>query len=108
MIPLFFSLSNLLQLMVIPNSDAQLDGRLPFSKTYNIFIDRERSDPMQCEAKATSPFLQRINDPDYFGYLGVKGLAGSFIYVADGKRQLSADEKEQLIEQISEWVKQSN
>ncbi len=100
MIPLFFSLGNLLQLMIIPNGDAQVDGRMPFSKTYNIFRDMALSDPRQSHAKEALLQLDRINDPDYFGYLGLKSLNGLFTYVADGKRQLSADEVEQLIVQI--------
>jgi hypothetical protein len=100
MVPLFFSLGNLLPLMIIPNADARIDGRMPFSKTYSIFRDVALSDPRQSHAKEELLPLQLIADPDYFGYLGLKRYNGLFTYVLDGRRQLTADEVAQLIVKI--------
>lgn len=86
--------------MIIPNADAQVDGRMPFSKTYNIFKDIALRDPRQSSAKEALLHLELISDPDYFGYLGLKSANGLFTYVSDGKRQLSADEVVQLIAKI--------
>jgi hypothetical protein len=101
MAPLFFSLGNRLQLMVIPDSDAHLNGQTILTTTYSIFLDLAYGDPDQSKSKEGSLHLDRIKDPDYFGYLMLQKPGSRLIYIEDGKKHLSPDELEQLIEQIS-------
>jgi hypothetical protein len=98
MVPLFFLLGNLLQLMVIRDSEAHLDGQCIFAKTYSIFDDKALRDPRQ--SKEGTFQLERITDPDYYGFLSLEEPFIGFTYTDDGLKHLSDDEVEQLIEQI--------
>jgi len=101
MVPLFFSLGNRLELMVIPDSDAHLNGHTVIINTYSVFKDMANRDPRQSKSKEASLHLERIDDPEYYGYLTRNKPDTVFTYIADGKKELSADELEQLIEQIT-------
>jgi hypothetical protein len=102
MVPLFFSLGNRLELMVIPDSDAHVNGQTILINTYSIFLDVAKGDPQQSKNKESSLHLERVKDPDYFGYLTLKKPGSGFTYTEDGRKHLSTDELEQLVEQIKE------
>jgi len=102
MVPLFFSLGNRLELMIIPDSDAHVNGQTILTNTYSIFRDIAQQDPRQSESKEATLHLERVKDPDYYGYLSRKGPGRVFTYMADGKKELSPDEVAQLIEQIKD------
>ena len=103
MAPLFISLGNLLQLMVIRDSEAHLNGQSILTKTYSIFADMAQRDPRQSKSKEGTLHLERIDDPEYYGFLTKQISNSLFTYTADGKKQLSADELAQVIEQIADW-----
>ena len=88
--------------MVIPDSNAHVDGQTTLINTYRIFLDKERRDPRQSEGREATLHLERVSDPDYYGYLTRKAPGQLFTYMADGKRELSTDELEQLIEEIKD------
>ena len=98
--PLFFSLGNRLQLMVIPDWDVRIKSHSNLVNTYSIFTDLAMRDPRQSKVKESSLHFERISDPDYFGYLSVYN--SMFTYNEDGKKHLSTDEIEQLIELIKD------
>ena len=100
MAPLFFSLGNLLQLMIIPDSEAHFAGQSVLTKTYSIYNDTALRDPRQSKCKEATLHLDRIKDPDYYGYLTLLRPGALFNYTVDGQKQLSDDEAAQLIEQI--------
>jgi hypothetical protein len=100
MAPLFISLGNLLQLMVIRDSEAHLDGQSILTKTFSIFGDMASRDPRQSKSKEGTLHLERINDPEYYGFLTFQEPGNGFTYTDDGLKHLSDDEVEQLIEQI--------
>jgi len=100
MAPLFFLLGNRLQLMVIRDSEAHLNGQAIITKTYSIFQDMALRDPRQSRSKEATLHLERINDPEYYGFLTLEKPGAPFLYTDDGIKHLSADELEQLIEEI--------
>jgi hypothetical protein len=100
MAPLFFSLGNLLQLMVIRDSEAHLNGQSILIKTYSIFRDMASRDPRQSKSKESTLHMERITDPEYYGYLTFANSTATYSYTDDGLKHLSDDELEQLIEQI--------
>jgi len=102
MAPLFISLGNLLQLMVIRDTEAHLNGQVILTKTYSIFADVAQRDPRQSKSKEGTLHLERINDPEYYGFLTKQIYESLYTYTADGRKQLSADELAQLIEQIAD------
>ena len=102
MAPLFFSLGNLLQLMVIRDSEVHLDGQSLITKTFSIFRDMALRDPRQSKSKEATLHLDRITDPEYYGFLTLAAPGSTYTYTADGLKQLTDDEIEQLIEQIKD------
>ena len=98
--PLFFSLGNRLQLMIIPDAEAHLNGTTELCYTYSIFLDKDNRNPMQGKVKETSLHLERITDPDYYGHITFEKFGQSFTYTTDGKQELAADELEQLVEHL--------
>jgi len=102
MVPLFYSLGNRLQLMIIRDSEAHLNGQSILTKTYSIFQDMALGDPRQSKSKEGTLHLERINDPEYYGFLTRQSPDTLFSYTADGKKQLSKDELAQLIEQLAD------
>ncbi len=87
--------------MIIPDVQAHLNGHTVLTYTYSIFLDNNKRDPKQVLSKESSLHLQRIRDPDYFGYITFEKFGPRFTYTADGKQELNADEMEQLVEQLT-------
>ena len=102
MAPLFISLGNLLQLMVIRDPETLLNQDSILIDTYNIFADVAQRDPRQSKSKEGTLHLERINDPEYYGFLTRQNYDSLYTYTADGKKQLSADELAQVIKQIAD------
>lgn len=98
--PLFFTLKSHLHLMAIPDTEAHLNGHPVISYTYSLFIDRANGDPNQSFNKESSLHLDKINDPDYLGFIAFEEPANVFSYTA-GERSLSVAEVEEVIEQLT-------
>ncbi len=103
MAPLFFTLGNLLQLMIVRDSEPQSDGQSVLKNTYSIFQDMALRDPRQSKSKEGILHLERIKDPEYYGFLSPAAIYPKYSYTADGLNKLTEDEAEQLIEQIKDW-----
>jgi hypothetical protein len=101
MTPLFFTLGNRLHLMIIPDTEAHLDGHTIITHTYSIFKDVAGGNPIQSKSKENFLHLDRINDPDYYGYITFEKPGKLFNYTHNGERNLSGDEVEEVIEQLS-------
>ena len=101
MTPLFFTLENRLPLMVIPDTQAHLDGHTILTYTYSIFLDIGHGNPGMSRSKESGLHLEKNKDPDYFGYLTFEKPGTLFSYTADGQREFTTEEVNELIEQIS-------
>lgn len=67
--PIFFTVGAKLPLMVIPDSQAHLDGHAVLTYTYSIYRDRQHGQPAQAKSKETDIHLEKKDDPDYLGYI---------------------------------------
>ena len=101
MAPLFFTLDKHLPLMVIPDTQAHLDGHAVITYTYSIFNDKGGGNPALSLLKESTLHLDHINDPDYYGYITFVEPGKLFTYTADGKRELNDNEVNELIELLS-------
>ena len=101
MLPLFFSLSNNVPLMIIPDTQAHLDGHTVLTYTYSIFRDDGKDESSQNMSKEALLHLKSISDPSYLGFIIFEKPGQLFTYTANGKRQLNPAEVEKIIEQIS-------
>ena len=100
--PLYFTLSNNKKLMVIPDTQAHLDGHTILTYTYSVFTDVGAGNPLVARSKESTLHLEEINDPNYFGFITFERPGQLFSYTADGRHELNAEEVNELIEHLSD------
>jgi hypothetical protein len=99
---LYFTLSNRLQLMVIPDTQAHLDGHAIITHTYSVFKNTGLGNPLLARSKESTLHLEKIDDPSYFGFITFEKPGSLFTYTADGQQDLSTEEVTELIEHLSD------
>lgn len=87
----------------MPDSQAHADGHPVLTYTYSIYRDQKNGDKNQFFEKETNLHLEKNNDPYYMGYITFEQPGRLFTYTADGSTELTSDEVEEIIEQISEY-----
>ncbi|MDB5010079.1 MAG: hypothetical protein JWQ06_868 [Mucilaginibacter sp.] len=101
--PLFITVKTQLLLMIIPDSQAHVNGHPVLTYTYNIY----RHNPHNIDNLMTDTEnllgVDMKNDPRYMGYITFEQPGKLFSYTADGKGELSSNEAEEVIEQISHY-----
>src|SRR6185437_13555665 len=100
--PLFFTLGNRKKIMVIPDTMAHIDGHPILTYTYSLFLDNGLNSPLQARTKETVLHLEKINDPNYLGYITFEKPGQLFNYTPDSDNLLNSDEVQELIENLSE------
>lgn len=103
MTPIFFTVGEELPLMVIPNTTAQVDGHPVLTYTYNIYRDYGFEDPAMISSKESELLLDKKVSPNYLGYITFEDPGKLFTYTADGPNDLSSDEVQEIIENISHY-----
>jgi hypothetical protein len=99
--PLYFTLAGGLQVMVIPDTQAHLDGHTVITHTYSVFLDTGSGNPLLARSKESTMHLEQIDDPDYYGFITFEVPGSLFTYTADGQRELTSEEATELIEHLS-------
>ncbi|MGZ3871501.1 MAG: hypothetical protein ACXVJD_01215 [Mucilaginibacter sp.] len=99
---LYFTLDSNLKLMVIPDTQAHLNGHTIITRTYSIFMDSGTGNPLLSRSKESTLHLEVIDDPDYFGFITFEKPGAVFSYTADGQRELNSEEVTELIEHLSD------
>ena len=99
--PIFLTVDNGLNLMIIPDTQAHLNGNAVITYTYSIFLNNGLKEPRLSHSKENTLHLDKIIDPDYYGYLTFEKPGKLFSYTADGQRHLDAEEVNELIEKLS-------
>jgi hypothetical protein len=101
MTPLFLKLINGTPLMIIPDTEAHLDGHTILTYTYSIFLDKKDGDIRQAIGKENALHLSKHTDPDYYGYITFEKPGKLFSYTPDGKQKLTRNELEEIIERLT-------
>lgn len=99
---LHFTLKNRLQVMVIPDTQAHLDGHTIITRTYSIFFDIDAGNPLLARSKENTLHLEEINDPNYYGFVTLECPGSLFTYTPDGFLQLTSEEVTEIIERLSD------
>ncbi|UOE48801.1 hypothetical protein MTO98_30850 [Mucilaginibacter sp. SMC90] len=102
MTPLFIKLNGGLELMVIPDTTAHLDGHTILTYTYSIFRDIGAGNPLLSRSKESTLHLEQIDDPEYYGFITFEKPGKLFSYTADGQRELESYQVNELIEHLSD------
>lgn len=88
--------------MVIPDTQAHLDGHTIITHTYSIFRDNGAGNPLLARSKESTLHLEKIDDPDYYGFITFEKPGSLFTYTADGQQELTSEEATELIEHLSD------
>jgi len=99
--PIFLTIDNGLRLMIIPDTQAHLDGHAIITYTYSIFFNNGLKEPQLSRSKESTLHLEKNTDPDYYGYITFEKPGHLFSYTADGQRDLRAEEVNEVIEKLS-------
>ena len=101
--PIHITIAKKRPLIIMPDSQAHADGHAVLTYTYSVYRDQKNGDTNQFFEKEANLHLEKNNDPDYMGYITFEQPGRLFTYTADGATELSSDEVEEIIEQISEY-----
>jgi hypothetical protein len=99
---LYFTLANHLKIMVIPDTEAHLDGHTIITHTYSVFEDIGMGNPLIARSKESTLHLEQIEDPSYYGFITFEKPGSMFTYTADGQQDLTSEEATELIEHLSD------
>ena len=100
--PIYFTIDDNLPIMVIPNVKVHMDGHTVLTYTYNVFFDSAKNDPSKV-MKHENYMKDKLDDPDYYGFITFEDPERLFSYTPDGHRLLTRDELEEIIEQIKHY-----
>lgn len=99
---LYFTLENDLKIMVIPDTQAHLNGHTIITHTYSVFKDMGTGNPLLARSKESTLHLENIADPNYYGFITFEKPGSMFSYTADGQKELTSEEATELIEHLSD------
>jgi hypothetical protein len=101
MSPIFFTLHNDKHLMIIPDTQAHLNGHEVITFTYSIYNDKQDGAPNPALGKESALHLENNSDPDYYGFITFEKPGSLFTYTSDGQLELTAEESNEVIEHLS-------
>lgn len=101
--PIFFTVGTKLPLMVIPDSQAHIDGHPVLTYTYSIYRDKHLTNSEQINSKASELLLEKKHDPDYMGTITFELPGRLFNYECGEGQELTSSEVEEAIEQITHY-----
>ncbi|HKG07078.1 MAG TPA: hypothetical protein VKB19_11495 [Pedobacter sp.] len=99
--PFYFTISDSIQVMVIPDADAHMDGHpvLTYSYTiYSVSPGAPKSETVNTDALLTP---DKRKNPDYLGTIFFDQPYKAFTYTCDGINELNGDQVQDIIERIT-------
>jgi hypothetical protein len=106
--PFYFKINESQPIMVIPDTDAHLDGHPVLTYSYTLYKSRPgHSVPNPVKTDQLLEPDKRKN-PDYLGTISFDLPYKAFSYISDGMNELSGDEVQEIIEKITRYRKNPN
>jgi hypothetical protein len=100
--PFYLTVANALNLTVIPDSDAHMDGHPVLTYSYSIYKNEGAISGNDLNEKESNLHLKKQDDPNYMGVILFEAPDRLFTYEA-GQQALSSDAVEEVIEQITHY-----
>src|ERR1700744_353767 len=100
--PIFFTITGTIPIKAIPDTQAHLDGHPVIAYNYNIFFDSSKNESHDFNSE-TIIKKDKMDDPDYYGYITVEKPGHLFTYTPGEQRALTRREVEEVIEQLSHY-----
>lgn len=101
--PFFTTVGKSLDLMIIPDTTASVNGHPVLTYTYNIYRDRFNGTGQYIDRKETELHLEKKHDPDYLGYITFEQPGKVFTYTSDSDSKLNPEEVDEVIEIINHY-----
>ncbi|WGQ10588.1 hypothetical protein QG516_02825 [Pedobacter gandavensis] len=101
--PFYFSIEDNVQVMVIPDASAHMDGHpvLTYSYIlYKVLHGAEKKPTENIDALLTP---EKRKDPDYLGTIFFDQPDMLYTYASDGVNKLSRDQVEEIIDKITHY-----
>ncbi|AMR31937.1 hypothetical protein A0256_11135 [Mucilaginibacter sp. PAMC 26640] len=89
--------------MIIPNTDGHVNGHPVLTYTYNVYRDVGFEDASMIKIKEKELLLDKKTSKNYMGYITFESPGKLFTYTADGNEDLSSDEVQEIIENITHF-----
>lgn len=99
--PIYFTVGNNLPLLIIPDTQAHLDGHTIITHTYHLY--RQPEDTLSRKLFQLDDYLgvNKDKNPNYMGYLTFDVPGKAYSYTGDGQTNLSPEELEELIDYLN-------
>ena len=101
--PIYITVCDDLQLIIIPDSDAHLDGHAVLTYSYSIYKKDQRDPCNIITNKESQLHLTEQNDPSYMGVVLFEEPEKLIRYRADGALALKNEEVQEIIAQINHY-----
>ena len=99
--PIYYTIGLELPLMIIPNTEASLDGHAIITRTYHIY--KHIPDPGFVQAHENILGVNKNDDPHYMGYLSFDVPGKLYTYIADGNIDLDGEQIQEIIEHLNHY-----
>ena len=101
--PFYFTIESDLQVMVIPDADAHMDGHPVLTYSYTLY--RTEPGAEQRQPASTDELLtpDKRKDPNYLGTIFFDQPYKAYTYTCDGMNELSGDQVQEIIEKITHY-----
>jgi hypothetical protein len=96
--PIKFTTINNTSLVIIPDTQAHVDGHPVLSFTYSLYRD---GPGQKMERKYAELHLEKHHDPNYLGFITFELPGKLFTYTPYGQQPLDRSEVEEVIEHVS-------
>jgi hypothetical protein len=101
--PILMRLETGLQLKIVPDSDAHVDGHPVLTYSYSIYRQQQGSQSFDESPEELLLVPEKTRNKNYLGTLKFEQPGKLFHYVADGNDELSSREIEEVIEHLSHY-----
>ena len=99
--PIYYTIGMHLPLMIIPNTEAHLDGHTIITRTYHVFKQPANPDVVVPHEKVLK--VDNSKNPNYMGCLIFDVPGKVYNYEPDGNIRLTTDEVEEIIEHLNHY-----
>lgn len=99
--PIFFKVGTDLPVMIVPDSEAHVNGHPVLTFTYSIYRNHNIN-PSSLVNIESNLHLTKNTNPDYMGYITFEHPGKLFTYTP-GQQQLNSDQVQEIIETITQY-----
>ena len=99
--PIFVTVNNILEIMVVPDSEVHLDGHPIITYSYNLYLMSRNASNDKCNLEDQAE-LARPSKTNYMGVI-FSNATGVYTYDTNGPLELSEKELNEVIQKIDDY-----